>query len=213
MPACPQNGVFMKRWFTVTLLVLSSLLAGCASTIRSQVTTFHEWPAALPDKSYVFERTREQNNNLEYRAYENLVRAELKRLGFSEAAPARQPTLKVDLDYGITVRDVREVYPVVVSPYMVGPPWYGYYGPFYDPFWYGPPIVERREENYQLFTRRLHITITRIADGRKLYDTTVISEGRNGSLAEVMPYLVRSAFADFPGKSGVPRVVELKMEK
>jgi len=59
----------------------------------------------------------------------------------------------------------------------------------------------------------LHVVIMQAADGKKLYDTTVVSEGSNGSLAAIMPYLVRSMFADFPGKNGVPRQVELKMEK
>lgn len=202
----------MKSWLIIALLALSTLLAGCATTIRSEVTTFQEWPAHLPDKTYVFERTKEQNNDLEYRNYENLVRVELNRLGFTEASETRPPTLKVTLNYGIEVRDVHEVYPVVVDPYWPGPAWRGYYGPFYDPFWYWPPVVEQRESDYQLFTRHLRIAITRIADGKKLYETTVVSQGTNGSLAAVMPYMVHSAFVDFPGKSGVPHYVELKMQ-
>lgn len=206
----------MKRWLIAGILaVLSALLAGCATTIRSDVTAFHEWPAALPDKSYVFERTREQNDSLEYRSYENLVRAELSRLGFTEAPAATKPALKAAISYSIQGRDVREVYPVAVNPYpyWYGPAWRGYYGPFYDPFWYGPPIVEQRMSQYQLFTRQLRIALARISDGKKLYETTVVSEGTNGTLAAVMPYLVRSAFADFPGPSGVPRRIELKMKQ
>jgi hypothetical protein len=51
-----------------------------------------------------------------------------------------------------------------------------------------------------------------MATGKKLYETTVVSEGTNSSLAAVMPFMVRSAFTDFPGPSGVPRRVELKLE-
>lgn len=209
----------MKTWLIAALLTLSSLLAGCAtSTVTSDVTTFHDWPDQLPDKSYVFERTKAQNDSLEYRAYEDMVRAELNRLGFNDAPAGTRPALKVSFDYRISGRDVREVYPVVVDPYpwgpmWPGPPWRGYYSPFYDPFWYGPPIVEQRVSQYELFTRHLHIDISRVDNGKKLYETTVVSEGRNGSLAAVMPYMVRSAFMNFPGKSGVPQRVELKMEK
>src|SRR3569833_2536274 len=65
------------------------LAVGCASpVIRSQVTAFHEWPADLPDKSFTFERTADQENNLEYRNYEQLVQAELLRLGGAGAARA-----------------------------------------------------------------------------------------------------------------------------
>ena len=208
-----------RRWITGILIAFSALLTGCASTIRSDVTAFHEWPSSLPDKSYVFERTREQNDSLEYLNYENLVRAELSRLGFVEAPAATKPSLKAAVSYSISGRDVTEVYPVVVNPYpyWYGPAWRGYYGPgyygpFYDPFWYGPPVVENRVSQYQLFTRQLRISLSRMSDGKKLYETTVVSEGTNGSLAAVMPYMVRSAFKDFPGPSGVPRRVEMKME-
>lgn len=208
----------MKSIVGAFILALSALLSGCGTMIASNVTTFHEWPDALPDKSYVFERTREQNDDLEYRNYENLVRNELGRLGFKEAPASTKPSLKVALAYRIgPPRDVREVYPVVVNPYPYypywpGPAWRGHYGPFYDPFWYGPPIVEHRVAQYQLFTRQFHVEIARMADGKKLYETTAVSDGTNGSLAAVMPYLVHSAFKDFPGKSGVPQRVELRMQ-
>lgn len=212
----------MKRWLIASLVVLSSVLAGCATpTIRSQVTTFHELPDGLQNKTYVFERTKEQDESLEYRAYEKLVRAELNRLGFVETPLSADPALKATFNYSISVRDVREIYPVVVQPYGPAPMWHPYYGygdpyygaMYYSPFWYGPPIVEHHESTYQVFTRQLRVVLARRSNGQKLYETTVVSEGSNGSLATVMPYLVRSAFADFPGTSGVPRVVELKMEK
>ncbi|MDB5770413.1 MAG: hypothetical protein JWM42_787 [Burkholderia sp.] len=202
----------MKQWQFAFLSVVVALLSGCASTIKNQVTTFHEWPNYVQDKTYVFERTREQDNDLEYRNYENLVRGELRRLGFEEASNLRPARLKASLGYSIRARDVRVSYPVVMDPYLYGPSWRGYYGPFYDPFWFGPPIVERREESYQLFTRQLRFTLANMSDGKKVYDSTVVSEGTNGALAKVMPYMVRAAFEDFPGRSGVPRVVELKMK-
>ncbi|TFW10086.1 DUF4136 domain-containing protein [Oxalobacteraceae bacterium OM1] len=207
----------MRSWLPACAVLAGALLSGCASPppiIRSQVTTFHEWPATLPSKNYVFERTKEQDNNLEYRSYENLVRNELNRLGFTETPPGGTPALKANFDYGISVRDVRVVYPVASDPYWSSPwpYWRRYRGPFYDPFWYGPPVVEQREANFELYTRRFHVTLADMPGGRKLYDTTVVSEGQNPSLAYVMPYLVRSAFAEFPGPSGVPRVIELQGE-
>jgi hypothetical protein len=200
------------------VMALCLLLGGCASTIQSEVTAFHEWPVEMRDKSFAFDRARDQENNLEYRTYENLVRAELLRLGFLEAADMRAARLKVALRYGMDVRDMRVIEPVIVDAF--GSPWYGprwqRYGPlnpFYDPFWPGIPVVQQRESNFQLFTRRLHVLMSQAADSRKLFDVTVKSEGSNGSLAAVMPYMVRSAFAEFPGRSGVPRVVSLKMGK
>lgn len=212
--------VSSRTWMTLFILGLMLLLSGCASTtIHSEVTAFHEWPSDLHDKVFVFERTREQDNNLEYRNYENLVRAQLTRLGFSEAAPAQPARLKVTLAYGIKVRDVRVIEGALVDPFWYNSPIYGhrwrgrgYYGPYYDPFWPVAPPTEYVENSYQIFTRRLEVMIAQAPSGKKLYDVTVVSEGTNGSLAAVMPYMVRSAFADFPGPSGVPRQVNLKMQ-
>jgi hypothetical protein len=206
----------MNRWLIAGILAVSSmLLAGCGTpVIRSQVTTFHQWPDELQNKSYVFERTKEQNQSLEYQAYENMVRAELNRLGFVETPISADPALTASLGYSISVRDVREVYPVVVHPYGPGPMWHPYYGPaYYGPFWYGPPVVQHHEVSYPLYTRKLRVVLTRRSDGKNLYETTVVSEGRNGSLPAVMPYMVRSAFANFPGPSGVPHRVELEMKE
>jgi hypothetical protein len=200
----------------ILILCAAALLAACAGpSIRSDVTVFQEWPADLANKSFVFERSKDKDNNLEYRSYENLVRAELLRLGFQEAGVDVKPALKVNLDYGTDERDVRVVEPVVVSPGW-GPPYYGpywphrFYDPFFaDPFWYGPPVTEYRDVSYRVYRRHLHIVIARAGDGKALYDVSVRSEGRTPSLAAVMPYMVRSAFADFPGKSGTTRQIDL----
>lgn len=39
----------------ILVAATSLLLSGCATTLRSNVTVFHEWPSDLPDKSYTFE--------------------------------------------------------------------------------------------------------------------------------------------------------------
>ena len=210
----------MKHWFKLSIVSLLVLLGGCAGTsIRSDVTVFHEWPAELREKVFVFERTREQDNNLEYRSYENLVRSELVRLGFSEASTAQAAKLKVTMAYNVKVRDLRVIEGTVADPFWYAPPLYthrwrgrGYYGPYYDPFWPVAPTTEYVESTYQVFSRNLKVGIAQVPTGKKLYDVTVNSEGTNGSLATVMPYLVRSAFSDFPGQSGVPRSITLNMQ-
>jgi hypothetical protein len=216
--------IMMRNCFVLLFTVMLSLLiSGCASTIRSEVTAFHDWPAEALNKSFMFVRTPQQENNLEHRAYENLVRNELQRLGFVESASPQSAAIKVGMNYDINVRDVRVVQPVLVDPWygtpVPGPHWrvYGYYAPFYGPvhrpFWYAPPVVRQHETRYQLANRQLNIVMSRAADSKKLYDVTVISKGTSSSLPALMPYLVGSAFADFPGKNGVPRVIELKVKE
>ena len=74
----------MKRLVLTATAALALLLGGCATTIRSDVTTFHQWPAQLQDKTYVFEAPPPQDDTLELRSYQNLVRAQLGKLGFRE---------------------------------------------------------------------------------------------------------------------------------
>lgn len=210
----------MSGWYRLFILTLIIFLGGCAgSKVRSDVTVFQEWPADMREKTFVFERTREQDNNLEYRNYENLVRVELVRLGFSEASVAQPSKLKVTFSYGIRSREVRVIETVVAEPFWHGAAGYGhrwrgrgYYGPFYDPFWPAMQPSGFVDSSYQVFSRQLKVTIAQVPAGKKLFDATVISEGTNGALATVMPFLVRSAFLDFPGTSGVPRRVELRIQ-
>lgn len=208
----------MRRGLLLLLALSSLLLSGCASFIQNNVIAFHEWPADLQNKTYIFERKADRENDLEYRSYENLVRNELGRLGFAEAQDPRGANLKVIVNYRIDVRDVQSVQPVIVDPYWpyypyYGPRWRGYYGPYYDPFWYPGPVTQYQEVHYQLFLRQLNVLIVRSKDGKNLYDVTVNSDGANGSLAFAMPYMVRSAFSDFPGPNGVPRHMKLEIKE
>lgn len=214
----------MKRYGMAAIAALMLLLGGCASTVRSDVTTFHQWPAGLQDKTYVFEAPAPQDDTLEWRSYQNLVRGELTRLGFQDAGAAATPTLKVALRFSTTEVPVRVIqvsyphyYPYYPSarfgftrPYGRSY-WGGWYSPFYDPFWYGMP--EYREAIQHNYKRELLVAIKSVADGKRLFEVTVHNLSRRASTPAIMPALVRSAFADFPGPSGVARRVELKLDQ
>jgi len=206
----------MKRW--LTLLTAATLaLSGCASVVESDVTAFHAWPADAAGKSYAFAPDKSQQNNLEFDNYAGLVREQLGRLGFIEATDDSRAQLKVALRYGINTQQVVVSRPAY-DPWFYGPPgwgrfgprpfgFYGPYGPFYDPFW-GP----MQTTSYPVFLRRLDIGITD-AGGKQLYDVIVDSDGRQGGLAAAMPYMVRAAFQDFPGPSGVTRHIRIKVDE
>jgi hypothetical protein len=207
----------MKYRWLILLAAVAALLSGCASQkIRSDVTVFEQWPGGLQGAPITFARTEAQNNDLEYHTYENLVATELHRIGFVDAGPGRQAKIKVAIGYGITGRDVRVVQPVVVDPFWPQYSYWPYYGPrwrrypFYEPFWYGPTVAYQ-ESQYEVFHRHLKVMLSDAETNKTLYDVTVVSVGNNGNLATVMPYLVRSAFLEFPGKNGTSRRVELEM--
>jgi hypothetical protein len=212
-------GVKMRRWCCTSIIAMMMLLGGCASSVvRSEVTVFHEWPGDAGSKAYAFEHSAEQNNDLEYRNYENLVREQLRRLGFTEPAAAAAH-LKVKLSYGVRGRDVTVVQSTPPDSFWYNSPLYGhrwrgrgYYGPYYDPVFPLEPSGGVVATTYETYLRQLRVTIAELKSGKKLYDVTVNSDGTNSSLPAVMPYMVTSAFSVFPGASGVPRVVSLRMQ-
>ena len=207
------------RYVAILMTALTVLLTGCATTIRSDVTAFHDWPAQLHDQSYVFEAPAAEDDTLEYRSYQNLVRAELAKHGFGEASGPDTAKLRVAMSFGTT--DLPERVLQATDPFWYGPGYwpgrYGYrygawpgYGRFgYSPFWGGP--MEMEESVRYKFDRKLRITINE-RSGRKLYDVSVHSTSGKRATPQVMPAMVASAFADFPGQSGVPRKVEVKIE-
>jgi hypothetical protein len=215
----------MKRLFIAAAAAMSLLLTGCASTVRSDVTTFHQWPADLQDKSYVIEAPPPQDDTLELRSYQNLVRAELARLGFREAVTGT-PALKVAMRFTTTDVPVRVLEPTFPPYYsgarfMYASPFYrpywgarrywgGWYSRYYDPFWTGMPDFE--ETVRHVYRRELQVAIKSAADGKHLFDVTVHNNSGEMSTPALMPALVHSAFTEFPGVSGVARRVELKRE-
>jgi len=207
------------KYLAIFLTALTVLLTGCATTIRSDVTAFHDWPAQLHDQSYVFEAPAAEDDTLEYRSYQNLVRAELAKHGFGEASGPDTAKLRVAMSFGTT--DLPERVLQATDPFWYGPGYwpgrYGYrygawpgYGRFgYSPFWGGP--MEMEESVRYKFDRKLRITINE-RSGRKLYDVSVHSTSGKRATPQVMPAMVASAFADFPGRSGVPRQVEVQVK-
>lgn len=205
----------------------SLLLGGCATTIRSDVTVFHQWPAELQEKTFVFDTPSPSEDTLEYRSYQGLVANELARLGFAQADSSSQARLHVDMAFSTIDRPTRSLQATDPFFYSRGPYWgaygfpyrgyypmryrYRYYAfrPYYDPWMYGP--TEYREVIYHNYERRLNVQIND-KSGKKLYDVTVQNTSRKQSTPLVMPLLVQSAFTGFPGESGKAKRVDLELQ-
>jgi hypothetical protein len=213
----------MNRHLIIALSALSLLLSGCASSIRSEVTAFHEWPADLQNKTYVIEAPPVQEDTLELRNYQNLVRGELAKLGFQDVGASGNPGLKVELRFVTTDIPVRVV--TVTEPFFM-PMYHSYYvprrggfhrrphigyrfSPFYSPYMYGMPQYE--ESIRHTYKRELNVVIRAVPSGKPMFDVTVHNSSRTRSTPKIMPALVRTAFNGFPGPNGVARRVDLKL--
>lgn len=208
----------MKRVLLSIFAALSLLvLGGCATTVRSNVTTFHQWPAEVPDRSYSFEAVAAHEDTLEYRAYQDMVRRELGTLGFTENAASG--ALKVSMRFittDVPVRVVQFAHPYFYTdmrfgfyrPFRRG--YWGWHSPFYDPFYWGHPSYQETIQHH--YKRELQVAIRSARDNTRLFDVTVRNTSRNASTPAIMPALVHSAFVGFPGPSGQSRTVELELK-
>ena len=135
--------------------------------------------------------------------------------GIRLARPGEKPRFWVGFDYDTATRRIQVQEPIFddrrvwVSPIWV--PNVGWRGGYWasDPF--GPRVVGSRTVEHDVRTRRLQVEIS---DGeRRVFESTAQTEaGGSGPINTVMPYLIRSVFADFPGRDGQTRTVEFDTE-
>ena len=107
--------------------------------------------------------------------------------------------------------------------YSVGPPqtkikswprnfvhYHFYYGDPY-PFFYGQYWDEPDIYSYTVYNRTLIVNIAR-ADGESVFEGHVDSVGQDHNLNEIMSYLVEAMFNNYPGESGVTKVVTIQQK-
>ena len=194
----------MKNLFVAALLL--AMLPGCA-LLRSQVAVLHQLPKNLSDTTYVITPFKEQEGNLQYKDYAEVVRQQLNAKGFRETTMDQAQTL-VFFAYGIDKgKGVVSSYPVIgqtgveactsTSCLDTGPwPTYG--------------VVGTRKTRQTEYTRLLRLDIVdkqALAEGKikKLYEGKVVSRGFSDQLVEVLPRMIKELFEDFPGQSGSTR--------
>jgi hypothetical protein len=196
-------------------------LAACAGPryVTSDVTRFHTLPASPSGQTFAITAVNsEQEQSLEYRQYADMVNAKLSALGLKQftGGPGKADyvvTLKYDVD-GPTP-DVRSRNSSVSFGFGVGSGYWGRrsswaYGMAYEP-WY---------DNYttteQIYTRRVELAMYRGdtyagPNPVRVFEGRALSEGLNGQLAPVMPYILDAIFEDFPGSSGSSRTIRVEV--
>src|SRR3546814_6107986 len=82
---------YQKQLSRCLVLGCVFLLVGCASTLSARVTSFQQWPGNAQGETYRIARTPVQENNLEFQAVADMVRANIGPTGLVEAqsGPAR----------------------------------------------------------------------------------------------------------------------------
>lgn len=203
-----------NRWTRCATLLLASLamlLSGCTTYVTTQVTAFSDWSGNDATRTYAFTRAADQQNNLELSTYERVVANELATHAFRQV-DAAQARYLVGLSYGIRSDMVTVAQPVYYNPWPAP-----YWGRPFDPWgpWgpYGPFPNAYVNESYPIFTHLLGVRITERATGKEVYNVTARNSGAESSLVRAMPYLARSALADFPLGNGIVHTVRIPLDK
>ncbi|WP_244816115.1 DUF4136 domain-containing protein [Caballeronia sp. Lep1P3] len=211
----PTLSIFRCRALRAAVCMLGALwLAGCTTYVQTQVTAFSDWSGSDATRTYAFTRRDEQQNSIEQTTYETLVASELAKYAFRQAPPA-SARYEVALAYSVRgdIMTVRQ--PVYYDPW----PMYGYYGrPFWGPWGgigpYGPWMPAGYvDQSYPIYVHALQIRMTERATGREVYKVSAVNSTEDASLYRAMPYLARSALADFPLGNGTVRTVTLPLDK
>ncbi|MBC3863729.1 DUF4136 domain-containing protein [Undibacterium jejuense] len=206
----------MKRFLSTAIIAASMVLTGCATTYSSQVSVFHEWPQGNQDKSYILERLPAQENNPEYKFYEEELRTQLGLHGFKEIAVGATPALKIGMQYGTTMSELQ--YSSAWHPAMYDPFWNMHFrrAYLYDPYfpYYGRRLSGPIDINVtRYYLHQLEIDMSDFASNKKLASIRVSSEQTEPEISKQMPYLIESALQGFPGKNGSTTNVELPFNK
>jgi uncharacterized protein DUF4136 len=192
----------------ITALLALALLAACASmnTLRSEIASYGDWPAARTPGTYSFERLPSQQQRPEMQQrLEDAAHAALEAAGFAAAAPGAQPDVLVQLGARITRYDR--------SPWDDPLWWRGGFGPWRTRPWAGPYPARWGwyGEPSRYYDREVALLLRDRNSGAPLYEARASSEGYSSGGDEVLGAMFRAALADFPKSGGVPHSVSVPL--
>lgn len=196
------------RLWAPALGLVMVLLAGCANTLNAKVTRFNQWPADTAGQTFSF-TAAEPRRELEIGAYQAMVAGELQRLGLRPANGAQSGRFVVDVQASLDERQRQQLVPVYSEQWAYVAPYRTAQGRLYGGHWVPDPLGSRyigdRTVVRTVQQSSLKLRISEPAAQRTVFEATAVHEGTGKDLVEVVPYLVRGVFQDFPGANGQVR--------
>ena len=196
------------------LIVGAFALSACVGPryVTSDVTRFHTLPAAPSGQSFAITALdKEQQQSLEYKQYADMLNTKLTGLGLRQFTGTGKADFVVTLKYGVEgpSPDVRSRNVSVGVGYGFGGPHWRWGG------WYDP-INDNYANTQQVYVRRVDLDIYKgatydSAKPERVFEGRALSEGLNGQIVPVMPYILEALFKDFPGASGTTRTVRVEV--
>ncbi len=196
------------------------LVAGCATTLDTRVTSFNQWPTDAAGGTFGFISPRQAGRELEQANYESLVAAELGRLGLKQAPAGTAARFHVEVQVAARSEVRSFMRPVYQDQYVLRPAFRDRAGRIHPGYWapdpFGPLYVGEQavQRTVWLTSLRLRIldTAKSAASPTAVFESEVVHEGDRDAAASLVPWLVRAVFDEFPGQNGRVRRVRFDSE-
>lgn len=190
-----------------------AVLAGCASTVPAQITTFNRHEAGAPawaGRRFVIEPLPDQRGSLEYASHAQRIRGALQKHGLVPVDSPSMAELLVHFDYGSGGNVASTVDHGVRSSIS-----FGVGGGFRTGWGLGVGIpVGGSAAGEMLYRHQLQMQINRLKPGvqgpeagERLYESTLVTQGESASITPLMPAMIDALLADFPGENGKTRTI------
>jgi Domain of unknown function (DUF4136) len=221
LPALSRHFSSLARLSLAAALL--GLLTACASPITARVTSFNQWPANAAGSTFSYVSRTDNTRELEQATYESYVQAELEKRGLVRSPAGQVGRMQVDVTTSSRSEQKTYLQPIYQDNYVYLPGYRDAAGRIFPGVWtqdpFGPRYVGDRQINTTLQTSTLQL---RLLDSqgsppgkpRTVFESRAIFEGEGSgeNLPQVVPYLVRAVFDDFPGQNGRTRVVRFDRE-
>lgn len=221
-PRAPRGRQGAKRMAIAAALAAAVMLAGCASTIPTEVTTFHQLPsrAQLQGRSFAMVADPAQQGSLEESTYADAVRRALLRQGLVEAPEGRVADYAVGLRHSTVPAQTWQRRSG--SSVGVGVSGGGFsLGGLGVGIGIGIPLGHGSERTTTTWRHELEVDLSTWGGtpaggaqpgvGTRVFEGRAVAESDASSITPVMPALVEALFEDFPGANGRTRVVEVSV--
>ena len=191
----------MKKLLATALPMAAMLaLSACAgNNMYAEVARFHSNQPMNRGSIIIVSAVPENQNSVEFQTHAETVAVEMRRHGFTTGLPMNQvqyiATLDIAQTDGATVVRPGTSVNLPIGPLSLGVP------------------TNRRSSNTTMRTTVLQVQIKRASDGVAIWEGRASKEAPVGSqeatLTWAVPALSRALFADFPGRPGVTKNVQI----
>lgn len=196
----------IRIWNWVLIGLALFMTSSCATRMSNDVVSFHEGDLPNGETIAIEPLDPKKVGSLEFKHYAVIIKENLQKIGYVPTDDIQSASLVAKVDYRVSEgRTETKTEPGGYAYYHFN------YGRYYDPFYFG---FRNRwvSDNltYTVYDRTLKVNIVKASNSDVVFEGRVRSSGKENELAEIMPYMITAMFANFPGESGVTKVVTIE---